>query len=146
MPLRDMKVNCSFGKRVHPVTGQADFHKGIDLGARSEPVFAILQGTVSATGFHPILGRFVRINHGGIESIYGHLSILTVTIGDMVKPGGIIGVTGSTGRVSGEHLHFSILLSGKYIDPVSFILKLLELDEFFVRLGKSIAVPGYHAK
>ncbi|MDN8834145.1 M23 family metallopeptidase, partial [Staphylococcus aureus] len=84
-----------------------DLHKGVDLAARCDPVLSVMEGTVSSTGFNPILGSFIRIKHGEFQSIYGHLSYILVTPGDSVTAGQFIGITGSTGRVTGEHLHFS---------------------------------------
>ncbi|MFF9961625.1 M23 family metallopeptidase [Pedobacter suwonensis] len=123
MPLNSMKVNSVFGKRIHPVTHENDFHRGIDLRARNEPVFSFFAGKVSGVGFNPILGKFIRIDHSGLESIYGHLSVILVQNGEKVRSGELIAVTGSTGRVTGEHLHFSLRSSGVYIDPVNFILR-----------------------
>lgn len=124
LPLQSMKINSGFGKRTHPLTHLSDFHKGIDLHARSEPVFSFLSGTVSKIGFNPILGKFMRIDHCGLESIYGHLSLILVNAGQEVRSGELIGVTGATGRVTGEHLHFSLRIEGVYIDPILFILHL----------------------
>lgn len=123
MPLNSMKINSAFGNRIHPVTHQVDFHRGIDLRARNEPVFSFFAGKVSGVGFNPILGKFIRIDHSGLESIYGHLSVILVQKGEKVCSGELIAVTGSTGRVTGEHLHFSLRSSGVYIDPVNFILR-----------------------
>ncbi|RDC54571.1 M23 family peptidase [Pedobacter chinensis] len=123
LPLNSIKVNSAFGKRIHPITHFADFHRGIDLHARNEPVFSFLTGKVSGVGFNPILGKFIRIDHSGLESIYGHLSIILVRKGEEVRSGEVIAVTGSTGRVTGEHLHFSLRIGGVYIDPVNFILR-----------------------
>jgi len=121
MPLNAMRINSGFGKRTHPVTHKKDFHKGIDLRARNEPVYAFFFGTVSEVGYNRILGKFIRIKQNGLECIYGHLSILLVSKGDDVQCGDVVAVTGSTGRVTGEHLHFSIKLKGIYLDPVLFI-------------------------
>ncbi|RZJ91213.1 MAG: M23 family metallopeptidase [Chryseobacterium sp.] len=121
MPLNAMKINSGFGKRIHPVTHKMDFHKGIDLRAKNEPVYAFFSGRVNDVGFNPILGKFIRIKQNGLECIYGHLSILLVSKGDDVQCGEVVAVTGSTGRVTGEHLHFSLKLKGIYLDPVLFI-------------------------
>ncbi|MGM9478056.1 M23 family metallopeptidase [Pedobacter sp. GSP4] len=126
LPLRVLKLSSAFGSRLHPVTGKLDFHKGVDLQARSEPVFAILPGKVSACGYHPILGNFVRIVHGELESIYGHLSSIMVQMGKEVKAGEFIGVTGDSGRATGEHLHFSICFNQIYIDPLKYLFFLSE--------------------
>lgn len=122
MPLNSMKVNSAFGNRIHPVTHQNDFHRGIDLRARNEPVFSFFAGKVTEAGYNPILGKFIRIDHSGVESIYGHLSVILVQKGEEICSGEVIAVTGSTGRVTGEHLHFSLRVGGVYIDPVNFIL------------------------
>lgn len=128
LPLMQLRVNSSFGNRTHPVTGQSDLHKGVDLAARCDPVLSVMEGTVSSTGFNPILGSFIRIKHGEFQSIYGHLSYILVTPGDSVTAGQFIGITGSTGRVTGEHLHFSIRFKDKYLNPLHFLRSLLLPD------------------
>ncbi len=125
LPLLKLRINSSFGKRIHPVTGQPDLHKGVDLSARCDPVLSVMDGTVSSTGSNPILGNFIRITHGEFQSIYGHLSYILVTTGEPVTAGQFIGVTGSTGRVTGEHLHFSIRFRDKYLNPLHFLRSLL---------------------
>lgn len=121
MPLNAMRINSGFGKRIHPVTHKVDFHRGIDLRARNEPVYAFFSGRITEVGYNPILGKFVRIEKSGLECIYGHLSILLVSKGEEVASGEVVGVTGSTGRVTGEHLHFSLKQNGTYLNPVLFI-------------------------
>jgi hypothetical protein len=121
MPLNAMRINSGFGKRIHPLTHKSDFHRGIDLRARNEPVFAFFSGRISEAGFNPILGKFIRIEKDGLECIYGHLSILLVKRGEEVESGEVVAVTGSTGRVTGEHLHFSLKQNGTYLNPVLFI-------------------------
>lgn len=121
MPLSKMRLTSTFGWRRHPVTGKDDFHKGVDLSARSEPVFSILKGTVIETGFNPILGNFIRIDHGTVQSVYGHLSFIMVRRHQTVDVTELIGVTGSSGRVTGEHLHFSIKTADDYIHPLHFL-------------------------
>lgn len=121
MPLNAMRINSGFGKRIHPVTHKSDFHLGIDLHARNEPVYAFFSGRIAEVGYNPILGKFIRIEKSGLECIYGHLSILLVSKGEDVESGKIVAVSGSTGRVTGEHLHFSLKTNGTYLDPVRFI-------------------------
>jgi murein DD-endopeptidase MepM/ murein hydrolase activator NlpD len=125
LPLLQLRVNSPFGKRIHPVTGQPDLHKGVDLAARCDPVLSVMDGTVSSTGSNPILGSFIRITHGEFQSIYGHLSYILVKPGEPVTAGRVIGITGSTGRVTGEHLHFSIRFRDKYLNPLHFLKSLL---------------------
>jgi len=129
MPLNSIKVNSAFGRRIHPVTHKRDFHRGVDLHARSEPVFSFLAGKVTYTGFDTVLGKFIRIDHSGLESIYGHLSVILVQKGEEVRSGDFIAVTGATGRVTGEHLHFSLRSNGVYIDPVNFMLRYYEVGK-----------------
>ncbi|KRT17729.1 hypothetical protein ASU31_00070 [Pedobacter ginsenosidimutans] len=121
MPLNAMRINSGFGKRIHPLTHNVDFHRGIDLHARNEPVYAFFSGRISEVGCNPILGNFIRIEKSGLECIYGHLSILLVKRGDEVESGEAVAVTGRTGRVTGEHLHFALKQNGNYLNPVHFI-------------------------
>lgn len=126
MPLKNLQLTSSFGWRRHPVTGKADFHKGVDLSARSEPIYSVLKGIVNETGFNPILGNFIRIEHGAVQSIYGHLSLIIVRAGQTVDAAQVIGMSGSTGRATGEHLHFSIKTDGTYIHPLHFLKRLAD--------------------
>lgn len=124
LPLPSLKVTSDYGHRIHPVTQTRDFHKGIDLSARCDPVLTVLDGTVVEIAFNPILGRYVRIDHGDLQSIYGHLSFILVDKGESISAGQPIAITGATGRVTGEHLHFSIRFRGRYINPIYFLWQL----------------------
>lgn len=126
MPLDRYRMTSPFGWRRHPVTGRDDFHNGIDLAARAQLVRCIMDGTVMATGYHRHLGNYVRIDHGSVRSVYGHLSRITVTPGLPVTAGHPIGITGRTGRATGEHLHLGIQRNGTYIDPWKFLCNLIE--------------------
>jgi murein DD-endopeptidase MepM/ murein hydrolase activator NlpD len=126
LPLRHLSLTSPFGYRIHPVTGKYSFHAGIDLRARNDTVFAVLPGIVEAEGFDPFLGIFVRLRHGEFQTIYGHLSQLFVFKGDTIPPNGTLGITGSTGRVTGEHLHFEVKCNGRPIDPLAFLLVIIK--------------------
>ena len=121
LPLRHIQVNSSFGRRVHPITGKLCRHSGVDLAARGDTVFAIADGFVLGVGYDARLGRFIKLEHGTIESVYGHLSVIGATAGDSVVCGQPIGLTGTTGRVTGEHLHFAIYYQHHSIDPLAFL-------------------------
>jgi len=128
LPLKTLKVNSFFGDRVHPVTGQHDFHKGVDLAAKAQIVYCIQNGIVEEVGFNQILGNYIRINHGISKSIYGHLSRIFPRKGDNIYGAMPIGITGTTGRVTGEHLHLSIKVNKTYINPMRYLAKLFGLQ------------------
>lgn len=124
LPLEMLRVTSGFGPRIHPITGKQDFHLGVDLYARASPVSTIMDGCVISTGSTAILGNFVRISHGEFESIYGHLSLVLSKKGDTIAAGTIIGISGSTGRSTGEHLHFGVSYRGRMIDPLDFLWRI----------------------
>lgn len=126
LPLQQLQVNSPFGKRIHPVTGKTDFHRGVDLAARCDPILSIMKGTVIETGYNLILGYYIKIAHGEFTSIYGHLSFILVAPGESVTAGLPIGISGTTGRTTGEHLHFSIRFREIYLNPLLFLKTLLE--------------------
>ena len=125
MPLSEAKVSSGFGWRKHPITGKLNFHQGVDLIAKDRVVRNILDGKVTHTGYHKNLGNYVRVDHGALESIYGHLSIILVKVSQDIPSGYPLGIIGSTGRVTGEHLHFSLMFNGVYINPWYFIQSLI---------------------
>ncbi|WP_316738477.1 M23 family metallopeptidase [Pedobacter aquatilis] len=124
LPLNSLHITSGFGFRIHPVTGIRDFHRGVDLRAKSEPVFAILPGRVIACGYQPILGNYVKMQHGDLVSIYGHLSLVLVEASLKIPAGFLIGISGESGRTTGAHLHFAISLGGVYINPIRFLYAL----------------------
>jgi len=129
MPLAKYRITSRFGWRKHPITGKASFHKGIDLAACAQVVRSIMDGTVTATGYHRHLGNYVRIDHDAVQSIYGHLSRITVEPGQPVTAGYPLGITGRTGRATGEHLHLGIQRESTYINPWKFLQNLIEYSK-----------------
>lgn len=129
LPLKHLQINSDFGYRIHPITGNYTMHCGVDLKARHDTVYAILDGLVKSTGYDDGLGINIRLAHGEVESVYGHLSQILVTTADSVVAGEPVGITGATGRVTGEHLHFSICYRHKYINPIKFLYELLIKQE-----------------
>ncbi len=113
-----------FGPREkHPVTGQATFHYGVDVGAGyGSSIYAAASGTVIFAGQNGGYGNCVMINHGnGYTTLYGHMSSISVVNGQSVSQGQVIGLVGATGRVTGPHLHFEVRnSSGTALDPMSF--------------------------
>jgi murein DD-endopeptidase MepM/ murein hydrolase activator NlpD len=125
MPLLTMKPTSGFGWRIHPLLGIRKFHAGIDLAANHDRVFCIMAGVVHATGYNDLLGNYIIVDHGGMRSIYCHLSIIMVEPGENVSAGTTIAITGLTGRVTGEHLHLAIRIDGHYLDPMLFFKQAL---------------------
>lgn len=121
LPLEDFSLISEFGYRSDPFSGEMKFHRGIDLKTKRSKVLSMLHGTVLSVGNDPLLGIFVKVKHGKYESIYGHLSQSHVAMGDHVLPGAILGISGSTGRATGDHLHLSIKKGKEYVNPVLFI-------------------------
>jgi murein DD-endopeptidase MepM/ murein hydrolase activator NlpD len=129
LPLKSLRTTSPFGYRIHPVTGKYAFHAGVDLKAKHDTVFAIMDGMVKTMGYNKLLGIYVCLDHGCCQSLYGHLSQLLVNQADSVQAGDPIAITGATGRVTGEHLHFSISCGGHPIDPLKFLYQILNQKE-----------------
>jgi murein DD-endopeptidase MepM/ murein hydrolase activator NlpD len=125
LPLHHLILTSAYGGRIHPITGKPAFHAGIDLRARSDTVFSIMDGIVLAAAYDVSLGIYIRLDHGGIQSVYGHLSQVFVTPGDTVYAGRPIALTGATGRVTGEHLHFAVFYRGRPLDPIGFLYRII---------------------
>lgn len=118
-PLPDSILTSPFGPRVNPITQQWSFHGGVDYAAPAGTrVLAARTGTVSSTGYDPILGTYVVLDHsGGFQTVYGHLQSVAVSLNQEVRSGMMLGAVGSTGMVTGSHLHFEIRQSGRARDP-----------------------------
>lgn len=120
-PLPQIKVTSNFGYRIHPVYKVPKFHYGVDLFARADTVKSILPGAVVETGSHKDLGYYLVSKHGDIEILYAHLSYINVLPRDSIYAGDFIGISGSTGNTTGEHLHLSVKIQGKHINPLKFL-------------------------
>lgn len=106
-------------------------HTGVDLrGKKGTPIKAINDGCVVLTGDHFFSGLSVVIDHGGgVQSMYFHMDKIQVQQGEMVEKGAVIGLVGSTGRVTGPHLHWGIRVNGARVDPSELIDKSSQLEE-----------------
>lgn len=112
-----------YGNRTDPFTGLTEFHPGLDISAdQGVPVHATADGTIESAAFDGNYGNSVVIAHGfGISTRYGHLSRFSVRPGQTVKRGDVIGYVGATGRVTGSHLHYEILVRGSRINPIDLL-------------------------
>ena len=115
-------VSSRFGLRVHPITGKTKNHTGIDIASnQGTAVYASDGGTVTLAGWNGGYGNCIMIDHGnGYVTLYGHLSSISVSVGQTVSQGATIGAVGSTGNSTGPHLHFEVLKNGTRIDPEQF--------------------------
>ena len=118
-------VTSGFGFRKSPFTGLREKHEGWDIAARSgSPVRATADGEVVVEGRQSGYGNMIEINHGyGVVTRYGHNSKHMVKAGDHVKRGQIISLVGNTGRSTGPHLHYEVLLHGIPVSPKNYILE-----------------------
>ncbi|MBD8983720.1 MAG: M23 family metallopeptidase [Bacteroides cellulosilyticus] len=116
-PMDKMVVNSSYGWRCDPFTGKQSLHNGIDLRARSNEVYAMMEGEVIKVGYDKRSGNYVTIRHGNYTISYCHLSKALVRKNTVVKAGEVVAITGNTGRSTGEHLHLFVKYKGKYVNP-----------------------------
>ncbi|MBQ9967897.1 MAG: peptidoglycan DD-metalloendopeptidase family protein [Oscillospiraceae bacterium] len=122
-PLSYMNVTCAFGPRIHPLWGTASNHTGVDLAAnQGTPIYAIASGTVTAAGYSDAYGYNVTLAHGnGYGSMYAHMTNFTVSVGQSVSQGQVIGYVGSTGWSTGPHLHFEVYVNGAPVNPMLYV-------------------------
>jgi len=125
MPVAAPYNSSSFGMRIDPFTGMQAMHEGIDfLADIGSPVVAAAGGVVIFAGFHPQYGNVIDIDHGNdLLTRYAHLSKILVKEGDIVQRGHRIGLSGSTGRSTGPHLHFEVRFRGVAQNPARFVLQ-----------------------
>lgn len=118
-------VNNGFGWRKSPFTGEREFHKGLDIAARrGSPVIAPADGYVSVVVVNDFsFGNYITISHGyGYKTRYGHLDKILVKKGQSVNRGDKIGLVGNTGRSTGSHLHYEVLVDGVHDNPKKYII------------------------
>jgi len=120
------RMTSDWGWRSDPFTKKQKWHSGNDFGCRlGDPIYAPGEGRVTRAGPKSGYGNYtVEINHGwGFDTLYGHMSGMTVHVGQVVEPGTRIGTCGSEGRSTGPHLHFTVWKDGKQVDPQSVLPK-----------------------
>lgn len=117
------RVTDGYGYRKDPFTGRTKFHDGIDIGADyGASIVAAAAGKVILSERTSGYGLTVKIDHGrGLVTLYGHASKLLAKVGQTVKKGDVIAKIGSSGRSTGPHLHFEILLYGSTVDPIQYL-------------------------
>ena len=124
-PLKSIKVTSPYGYRRDPITGKQSWHNGLDLRAKNEPAYSMMEGIVEKIGYDNRSGNYVTLRHGKFYISYCHLSSIIVRKGEYVYPGIIVGVTGNTGRSTGSHLHLTCKKDGRSFNP-TILLNLIE--------------------
>ena len=122
-PVSGVSLGSAFGWRIDPITGRSALHTGLDFSADAgTPIMAAAGGVVVAQEYHFAYGNMIEIDHGNnLLSRYAHASRVFVKKGDLIKRGQKIAEVGSTGRSTGSHLHFEVLVQGVFQDPQKFL-------------------------
>lgn len=117
-------VSSRFGYRTSPFTGKREFHKGLDIAAaKKTPIVAPADGVVAFVGTKGMLGRVIVLDHGhGLTTQYGHLEKAIKKTGEKVTRGEQIALVGNTGRTTGSHVHYEVLLNGLPVNPEKYII------------------------
>ena len=117
------RISDDYGNRMHPILGIQKFHNGIDMAAPGgSAILAAYDGKVVAADYSGSMGNYIMIDHGdSLYTIYMHASALYVSKGTEVSKGQKIAAVGSTGRSTGNHLHFSVRVNGNYVSPWSYL-------------------------
>ena len=117
------RLTSLFGYRIHPITGKAHSHTGIDIPAPGgTPIQACKSGQVVTSAYHYSYGNYVVIDHGnGLSTLYGHNQELAVSPGQAVSQGQVIAYAGSTGNSTGPHVHFEVRANGDPVDPQGYL-------------------------
>jgi murein DD-endopeptidase MepM/ murein hydrolase activator NlpD len=125
-PVSDGNITSGFGGRNHPLLGYSKMHTGVDWGSSTgTAIFAAGNGMIDKVGWEGGYGKYIRIRHAnGYETAYGHMSAFArgMEQGKKVRQGQVIGYVGSTGLSTGAHLHYEILINGRFVDPMKIRL------------------------
>ncbi len=134
-PVKDgYRLTSGFGPRRDPIRGRMAFHRGIDMASgRGTPIYATAAGTVVRVGRFGAYGNLVEIDHGnGVQTLYAHLHAYHVRRGDAVGAGQRVGLMGRTGRATGVHLHYEVIVDDQPVDPARFL-----------RVGEQLVASAY---
>lgn len=123
VPVADYVLTSGYGYRIDPIDGGIEFHKGVDLATeKGNIIMASATGKVILAQYSNSYGNYIIIDHGnGLNTLYAHCDSLLKNVGDIVCAGEIIANVGSTGRSTGPHLHFEIILNGSNLNPQHLI-------------------------
>lgn len=143
-PVDSIDFTSGFGVRSDPFRGGAAMHAGVDIrGPLGTPIYATADGIIARAGTASGYGNLIEINHGrGIQTRYGHLSAILVRPGESIKRGALIGRMGSTGRSTGNHLHYEVRLDGAAVNPMPFLQGANYLASMQSRGSRQLAMGG----
>ena len=120
-PIDGARMSSGYGMRRHPVLGYGKMHKGVDFAARTgTPIYAAGDGVIERANWFSSYGKYIRIRHNGtLKTAYAHLNGFAkgIKAGKRVEQGQVIGYVGTTGRSTGPHLHYEVMLNGKQVNP-----------------------------
>lgn len=119
-PIKEGSITSKFGYRISPITNKYSLHSGLDIAAaENTEIHSAYDGVVIKAEYHEINGNYVVIEHSNtLKTTYNHCNKLLIKEGEKVKKGDVIALVGATGYATGNHLHFEVLLNGKYINPL----------------------------
>ena len=145
-PIDGARISSGYGMRHHPILGYSKMHKGVDFAAPiGTPIFAAGDGVVEKIGRYGAYGKYIRVRHNNhLKTAYAHLHNYKsgLRVGDRVEQGDVIGYLGNTGRSTGPHLHYEVIVNNKQVNPGSLdlptgtILTGGELDKFKRQMNK----------
>jgi len=116
-------ITSLFGKRIHPISKEYTMHTGLDIASpRKTDLVSAQTGTIIFANWFAGYGKAIIIDHGGgYTTLYAHLDVISVEVGQVVKKGQSIGQTGNSGYSTGPHLHFEVRMNGDYVDPLTYV-------------------------
>ena len=118
LPLDTLVVTSPYGYRRDPFTRKRKMHSGMDFRASSDKVYAMMPGKVLKVGYDKVSGNYITLQHGSITVSYCHLFQVLKNKNEFVTVGEVVGVTGNTGRSTGEHLHLTCKIKDKKVNPM----------------------------
>jgi len=124
-PIKKGWMSSAYGRRIDPFTGRPAWHKGVDFaGKEGAEVIAVGSGVITWADTRGGYGNLVEINHGeGVVTRYGHNKEILVNVGDIITKGQVISLMGSTGRSTGAHVHFEVIINGRQVNPSRYIYR-----------------------
>jgi murein DD-endopeptidase MepM/ murein hydrolase activator NlpD len=143
-PVDTLVFTSNYGVRSDPFRGGRAMHAGVDIpGAYATPIYSTADAIVGRTGRIGGYGNLIELEHGkGIQTRYGHLSSILVSPGMQVKRGQLIALMGSTGRSTGNHLHYEVRIDGRAVNPSPFLQTTDSLLAMQRKAGVAIGGPA----